>query len=318
MVNRNQGSGTRVLIDRLLGGARPHGYAVQPRNHNAVAAAVVQGRADWGMTLDTIARSAGLGFLPVQAEQYDFIVPRSRADRPGVVAFQALLQQAIHARGAGAPGNETGMKHDCGRNCFVRRKIDPNGCSQSYAALRSRDDAAARGAAAGHRGLARSWPSRRASRCCRSCRTASSSLATNARQRGPLEGLRAGLKALPESVDIAYVTSCDVPLLVPGFVTRMIELLGDHDIAVMEIDGFPHPLSAVYRRNTLPQVEALLAQGQAAAGVSVRCRAHPPRAAGGDGLRRSGTPHAAESEYAGRTMPRALSDAGLPRRGCRR
>lgn len=78
--------------------------------------------------------------------------------------------------------------------------------------------------------------------------------------RGPLEGLRAGLKALPEAVDMAYVTSCDVPLLVPAFVERMIDLLGDHDIAVMEIDGFPHPLSAVYRRDTLPHIEALLAQ----------------------------------------------------------
>jgi molybdenum cofactor guanylyltransferase len=78
--------------------------------------------------------------------------------------------------------------------------------------------------------------------------------------RGPLEGLRAGLKALPESVDAAYVTSCDVPLLVPEFVQRMIDLLGDDDIAVMEIDGFTHPLSAVYRRRVLPQVEALLAQ----------------------------------------------------------
>jgi putative molybdopterin biosynthesis protein len=93
MVNRNQGSGTRVLIDRLLGGAKPHGYAVQPRNHNAVAAAVVQSRADWGMTLDTIARNAGLGFLPVQAEQYDFIVPLSRSDRPGVLAFRKVLEQ---------------------------------------------------------------------------------------------------------------------------------------------------------------------------------------------------------------------------------
>ena len=80
--------------------------------------------------------------------------------------------------------------------------------------------------------------------------------------RGPLEGLRAGLKALPGAVDIAYVTSCDVPLLVPGFVQRMIELLGDHDIAVMDIDGFPHPLSAVYRPSTLPHVEALLAAGR--------------------------------------------------------
>jgi molybdopterin-guanine dinucleotide biosynthesis protein A len=77
--------------------------------------------------------------------------------------------------------------------------------------------------------------------------------------RGPLEGLRAGLKALPSAVDAAYVTSCDVPLLVPKFVERMVELLGDYDIAVMEIDGFAHPLSAIYRRSTLPHVEALLA-----------------------------------------------------------
>jgi molybdenum cofactor guanylyltransferase len=78
--------------------------------------------------------------------------------------------------------------------------------------------------------------------------------------RGPLEGLRAGLKALPADVGISYVTSCDVPLLVPEFVQRMVDLLGDHDISVVEIDGFPHPLSAVYRRRTLPLVEALLAE----------------------------------------------------------
>src|SRR6185295_18031686 len=77
--------------------------------------------------------------------------------------------------------------------------------------------------------------------------------------RGPLEGLRAGLKALPATSDAAYVTSCDVPLLVPGFVQKMLDLLGEDDIAVVEIDGFPHPLSAVYRRRVLPHVEALLA-----------------------------------------------------------
>ncbi len=77
--------------------------------------------------------------------------------------------------------------------------------------------------------------------------------------RGPVEGLRAGLKALPESSAAAYVTSCDVPLLVPGFVTEMIELATGFDIAVMEIDGFPHPLSAIYRRSILPHVEDLLA-----------------------------------------------------------
>lgn len=77
--------------------------------------------------------------------------------------------------------------------------------------------------------------------------------------KGPLEGIRAGLSALPDSADAAYITSCDVPLLVPAFVVRMIELMGDHDIAVMEIDGFPHPLSAIYTRSTLPHVDALLA-----------------------------------------------------------
>jgi molybdenum cofactor guanylyltransferase len=80
--------------------------------------------------------------------------------------------------------------------------------------------------------------------------------------RGPLEGLRTGLKALPAGVDSAYVTSCDVPLLVPGFVRQMIDLAIGYDIAVMEIDGFTHPLSAVYRRSTLAPVEDLLANNR--------------------------------------------------------
>ncbi len=95
MVNRNQGSGTRALIERLLGGRKPPGYAVQPRNHNAVAAAVAQHRADWGVTLDIIARSAGLGFIAVQHEQYDFVSPISRADRPGVQAFRTRLTDPV-------------------------------------------------------------------------------------------------------------------------------------------------------------------------------------------------------------------------------
>jgi len=77
--------------------------------------------------------------------------------------------------------------------------------------------------------------------------------------RGPLEGLRAGLKALPADVDAAYVTSCDVPLLVPGFVRQMLDLAEGYDVAVIESEGFAHPLSAVYRRATLAYVEDLLA-----------------------------------------------------------
>ena len=76
---------------------------------------------------------------------------------------------------------------------------------------------------------------------------------------GPLEGLRAGLKSLPAEIETAYVTSCDVPLLEPAFVREMLALADGFDIAVMEIDGLPHPLSAVYRRSVLPHVEDLLA-----------------------------------------------------------
>jgi putative molybdopterin biosynthesis protein len=91
MVNRNQGSGTRILIDRTLGGAQPSGYAVQARNHNAVAAAIAQGRADWGVAIEQVARQADLGFLPLAAEQYDFVTPRARAARPAIAAFKQLL-----------------------------------------------------------------------------------------------------------------------------------------------------------------------------------------------------------------------------------
>jgi putative molybdopterin biosynthesis protein len=91
MVNRNAGSGTRVLIDRLLGAQRPAGYGVQTKSHNAVAAAVQQGRADWGVAIDTVARPYGLGFIELQEEHYDFIVPRRSLDRPAMRAFRELL-----------------------------------------------------------------------------------------------------------------------------------------------------------------------------------------------------------------------------------
>ena len=91
MINRNAGSGTRVLVDRLLGGFRPPGYGVQTKSHNAVAAAVRVGRADWGVAIDTVARDYGLGFIPLQEERYDFLVPRARLTRPAVAAFIARL-----------------------------------------------------------------------------------------------------------------------------------------------------------------------------------------------------------------------------------
>jgi putative molybdopterin biosynthesis protein len=92
MVNRNAGAGTRVLIDKLVAGARPPGYANQPRSHNAVAAAVAQGRADWGVAIEPVARLYGLGFLPLAPEHYDFLMVESRRNRPAVQAFLAALR----------------------------------------------------------------------------------------------------------------------------------------------------------------------------------------------------------------------------------
>jgi len=91
MVNRNAGAGTRVLIDELLKGARPPGYANQPKSHNAVAAAIAQGRADWGLAIEPVSKLYGLEFLPVAPEHYDFLVVQSRSERPAVQAFLATL-----------------------------------------------------------------------------------------------------------------------------------------------------------------------------------------------------------------------------------
>jgi putative molybdopterin biosynthesis protein len=94
MVNRNQGSGTRVLTDRLLNGARPPGYWNQPASHNAVAARVAQGAADWGMAIRPVAEALGLGFLPVADEHYDFAASAEPRDARAMTAFEAALAES--------------------------------------------------------------------------------------------------------------------------------------------------------------------------------------------------------------------------------
>ena len=95
MVNRNAGAGTRILIDQLLGHARPPGYGNQPRSHNAVAAAVAQGRADWGVAIKSVAAMYGLGFLQLSPENYDFLLVESAA---------RAVRRCGLPQGAGRPG----------------------------------------------------------------------------------------------------------------------------------------------------------------------------------------------------------------------
>jgi molybdenum cofactor guanylyltransferase len=81
---------------------------------------------------------------------------------------------------------------------------------------------------------------------------------------GPLHGLAVGLAALSdrtERADTAYVSSCDVPLLRPAFVRRMIELLGKSEACMPRVNGFLHPLAAVYRLEIATVAEQLLKNG---------------------------------------------------------
>ena len=94
MVNRNAGSGTRVLIDKLLNGARPPGYANQPKSHNAVAVSIAQKRSDWGVGIEPVARLYGLDFIPVSPEHFDFLVATAHRDRPAVKAFLEALEDS--------------------------------------------------------------------------------------------------------------------------------------------------------------------------------------------------------------------------------
>ena len=92
-VNRQRGSGTRVLLDYLLTqqGVPPdriHGYQREEYTHLAVAAAVAGGRADAGMGVLSAARALGLDFVPIRSEQYDLVIPREHYQSD---LFQPLL-----------------------------------------------------------------------------------------------------------------------------------------------------------------------------------------------------------------------------------
>jgi molybdenum cofactor guanylyltransferase len=80
--------------------------------------------------------------------------------------------------------------------------------------------------------------------------------------RGPLGGLASALAALGSEVDAVFVTACDSPFVMPGFASRLFELLGDADVSVPHVGGRIHPLTAVYRTSILPVVRDQLAHSR--------------------------------------------------------
>jgi molybdopterin-guanine dinucleotide biosynthesis protein A len=79
---------------------------------------------------------------------------------------------------------------------------------------------------------------------------------------GPLAGMAAGFEALAGRCEAAFVVSCDHPLLKPAFITRLIELLGDHQAVVPSHEARSYPLVAVYRLDRRPLLTELLARGE--------------------------------------------------------
>jgi putative molybdopterin biosynthesis protein len=94
-INRQAGSGTRVLLDYELSRAQiaPDmitGYASEEYTHMNIAMAVASGRADTGLGIMAAASALDLDFIPITRERYDFVIPTELMDGVNV---RALLQQ---------------------------------------------------------------------------------------------------------------------------------------------------------------------------------------------------------------------------------
>jgi molybdopterin-guanine dinucleotide biosynthesis protein A len=81
--------------------------------------------------------------------------------------------------------------------------------------------------------------------------------------RGPLQGLAAGLAALPADIELAYAAATDVPFLEPAWIGLLVGLIGDSDLAIPFAEGYHHPLAALYRPSrVLPAIETLLRENR--------------------------------------------------------
>ncbi|MGQ9759582.1 MAG: molybdopterin biosynthesis protein [Candidatus Methanomethylicaceae archaeon] len=104
-VNRNRGSGTRILTDYILKNIcnsagidfqelteRIMGYRWEAKTHSAVAAAVHQGKADMGIGVMSAALNYGLDFIPIGYEEYDFVVAPDSFEKEEVRDFLGCLK----------------------------------------------------------------------------------------------------------------------------------------------------------------------------------------------------------------------------------
>ena len=98
-VNRTLGSGTRVVLDELLGqqgivSTQLQDYLRTEPSHTAVAHSVAAGEADAGLGIEVAARAAGLEFVPLVQENYHLVCLKSALQDPAIAALQALLQSS--------------------------------------------------------------------------------------------------------------------------------------------------------------------------------------------------------------------------------
>lgn len=112
-INRQGGSGTRVLLDhhlQRLGMApeRVQGYDREEYTHMAVAVAVLSGSADAGMGILAAARALGLDFIPVAKERYDLVIPEAFFETEGIQLLLGIVgsdafREAVHSMGGYDP-----------------------------------------------------------------------------------------------------------------------------------------------------------------------------------------------------------------------
>jgi molybdate-binding protein/transcriptional regulator with XRE-family HTH domain len=96
-VNREEGSGARRCLDRLLGSRRhPAGYERVVRDHRALAATISSGWAEAGICVRPVAVESRLNFLPVQRETYDLCFSEAFVEDPRAEALLAAVRSASY------------------------------------------------------------------------------------------------------------------------------------------------------------------------------------------------------------------------------